>query len=46
MHVDPNPHHHHHCVGQTFGLRDCLDEDATGFARADEQIVGPAEIDA
>ncbi len=34
-----------YCVGQAFGVGSCLDENASGLARADEKIVGPAEID-
>ena len=33
------------CVGQAFGFETCLNKNAAGFARADEQIVGPAQVD-
>ena len=42
VHVDPDPHH---CVRQTLGVGSCFNQNAPGLARANQEIVGPAQID-
>ena len=42
MHIDADADH---CVGQPFGVGSCLNQNAAGFARADQEIVGPAQVD-
>ena len=42
MHINTDADY---CVGQALGFEICLNKNAAGFAWADEQIVGPAQVD-